>query len=64
MVYLNRPVTWARDGAGYLTESLRLEPEEVARLSFQPLDAIARSLRNRRTIEYLQGLYQEVKHGC
>lgn len=63
MVYLNRKITWTRDGITYLTESLRIEPDDLARLSFRPLDAISRSLRNQRTIDYLNGLRQAVKHG-
>jgi hypothetical protein len=64
MVYLNRHITWAEDGIGYLTDSLRIEPDDLDRLSFRPLDAICRSLHSRRTIDYLTGLRQAVKHGC
>lgn len=64
MVYLNRTITWAEKGMGYLTESLRIEPENLAQLSFRPLAAICRSLRSRRTVAYLQGLRREVRHGC
>ncbi len=62
MIYLNRQITWVGDGIGYLTESLRIEPDDLARVSFRPLDAICRSMRNRRTIEYLRGLHREVRH--
>lgn len=63
MVYLNRKITWKGDGIDYLAESLRIEPDDLARLSFRPLDAICRSLRSRRTIEYLQSFHKKVKHG-
>lgn len=64
MVYLNRRITWAQDGLDYLTGSLRIEQDDVARLSFRPLDAICRSLHNRRTIAFLRGLQRELKNGC
>jgi hypothetical protein len=64
MVYLNRRISWEGGGIGYLTESLRMEPEDLAGLSFRPLESICRSLRNRRTRDYVQGLHREVKHGC
>ena len=63
MVYLNRNVTWKRDGLDYLTVSLRIEAEDLARISFRPLDAICRSIQNRRTREYLVELEKAVKHG-
>ena len=63
MVYLNRNVTWNRDGLNYLTASLRIEAEDLARISFRPLDAICRSIQHRRTREYLVELQKAVKHG-
>jgi hypothetical protein len=63
MVYLNSRVSWAGDGPAYLTESLRIEPDDLDRLSFRPLDAIRRSFRCRRTLDYLNGLHRELKHG-
>jgi hypothetical protein len=63
MVYLNRHIRWEQDGAGYLTQSLRMEPEDVRRLSFAPREAICQSIRNRRVLGYLEGLHKEVTHG-
>ena len=63
MVYLNRTINWKRDGLNYLTDSLRIEADDLARISFRPLEAICRSIRNCRTREYLTGLHQAVKHG-
>lgn len=64
MVYLNRQVTWSRDGQAYLTESLRIEPDDLQRLSFRPFKAICAGFRNRRTVEYLAGLKKEVDCAC
>ena len=56
LIYLNKPVTWKRNGMGYLTESLRIEEEDLQTLSFEALDEILESLRSRRVYAYLQGL--------
>jgi hypothetical protein len=63
MVYLNRSIRWERDGARYLIESLRMEPDDVAQLSFAPCAGICRSIRNRRVAGYLTELHKEVAHG-
>ena len=60
LVYLRRGVTWQRDGLGFLTESMRIEPEDLAALSLEPLDAICASLHSKRTRRYLQGLEREL----
>ncbi len=63
MIYLNRSVRWERDGVRYLTESLRMEPDDLLQLSFAPCEAVCRSIRNRRVIGYLEELQKEVDHG-
>lgn len=63
MVYLNRKINWKRDGVKYLTDSLRIEVDDLARISFRPLEAICRSIRNCRTREYLTELHEAVKYG-
>ncbi len=55
-VYLNREITWNRNGPGYLTESLRIEEDDLRSLSFEALDEILDSIRNRRVQAYLAGL--------
>jgi len=62
MVYLNREITWQRDGLGYLTESLRIEEDDLRSLSFAALDEILESLRSRRVRAYLEGLKGAVSH--
>jgi hypothetical protein len=64
MVYLNRSIRWGRDGLRYLTDSLRVEPDDLLQLSFAPCEAICRSIRNRRVTGYLEGLQKEVNNGC
>jgi hypothetical protein len=46
----------------YLTESLRIEEEDLQTLSFEALDEILESLRSRRVCAYLQGLKGAIGH--
>ncbi len=55
-VYLNRQISWKRDGLGYLTQSLRIEEDDLRSLSFDALDEILRSFRSGRVRVYLDGL--------
>jgi len=55
-VYLNKEITWNRNGPGYLTESLRIEEDDLRSLSFEALDEILDSIRSRRVQAYLAGL--------
>jgi hypothetical protein len=61
-VYLNKEITWKRDGIGYLTESLRMEEDDLRSLSFDALDEILASIRSLRVRAYLEGLKGAVHH--
>lgn len=61
MVYLNPKVCWARDGIAYLSESLRIDPADLQRVSFRSAEAIAESIRSRRVSDYLRGLRKAVR---
>ena len=61
-VYLNKEITWNRNGLGYLTESLRIEEDDLRSLSFEALDEILDSVRSRRVRAYLEGLKGAVHH--
>jgi len=61
-VYLNKEITWNRNGLGYLTESLRIEEDDLRSLSFEALDEILDSIRSRRVREYVEGLKGVVSH--
>ncbi|MBI3370783.1 MAG: hypothetical protein HY017_03355 [Betaproteobacteria bacterium] len=61
-VYLNKEITWNRNGLGYLTESLRIEEDDLRSLPFEALDEILDSLCNRRVQAYLEGLKGAVGH--
>ena len=55
-VYLNKDVTWKRDGLGYLTDSLRIEEDDLPGLSFDSAEEILESFRSRRVRAFLEGL--------
>ncbi len=61
-IYLNKEITWGHNGLGYLTESLRVEEDDLQSLSFAALDEILDSLRSRRVRTYLKGLKGAVRH--
>jgi hypothetical protein len=60
LVYLRPSVSWVNDGLGFLTDSLRLEEEDLTRLDFSLGEEILESIRSRRVREYLQGLQKEL----
>ena len=61
-VYLHREIDWERDGPGFCTESLRVEEEDLARISFAHFEEVCGAVRNRRTRAYLEGLERAVNH--
>lgn len=62
LVYLNKEISWKRSGISYLTESLRIEEDDLREISFHRLDEILESFRSRRVRVYLQGLKGAVYH--
>ena len=57
MVYANKDITWRENGLGYLVESLRIEEDDLAEISFDRLDELLDSLGSRRVKDYLTGLH-------
>jgi len=60
IVYTRKHVSWERDGPSFLTESLRIEHEDLENMTFDSLDEICESLWDRRTVDYLRNLAREV----
>jgi hypothetical protein len=60
IVYLRRSVVWAKDRLGFLTDSLRIEEEDLSRIELASCEEIQESLRSRRVREYLEGLRKEL----
>jgi hypothetical protein len=60
-VYLQKQISWEKDGLEYLTESMRIEWEDLHKISFENIHEICESLRDKRTKRYLTGMYRELK---
>jgi hypothetical protein len=61
LIYTRKDVSWAKDGLAFLTESMRIERDDLEEISFESLGEVCGSLRSRRTTDYLRGLYRELK---
>ena len=62
VLYFRREITWKRDGIDFLTESLRIEEDDLGSLRFEQLDEISDSLANRRVSNYLENLKIHFHH--
>ena len=60
LVYLRRSVEYDRDGLSFLTESLRLELDELQPLHAVDVEELTSSLRSGRTVAYLEGIWKEL----
>jgi len=61
LVYLRKEINWGKDGLRYLTDSLRIEKDDLRKLDLGCLDEICESFRNRRTRSYMECLRKELK---
>jgi len=61
LLYMRKEVTWEQDGPAFLTDSMRIERDDLKTISFDNLDEVCDSLRDRRTVNYLRGLFLEMK---
>jgi len=61
LIYTRKEVSWEQDGAAFLTDSMRIERYDLDALSCDTLNEVGDSLRDRRTVDYLQGLLRELK---
>lgn len=59
-VYTRTNVTWQRDGIGFLTESLRIDEDDLIELNWEGLPDILLGIRNKRTRDYLSALNREL----
>ncbi|MFZ2054914.1 MAG: hypothetical protein WAU81_12060 [Candidatus Aminicenantales bacterium] len=60
LVYTRKGVTWEKDGLGFLTDSMRIEREDLANVDWEDLNEVCVSLRDHRTRDYLRGLSREL----
>jgi predicted transcriptional regulator of viral defense system len=60
LVYLRKEVNWKRDGLAFLTESMRIDIEDLRHVSIKRFDEVSASFRNKRIKEYLFYLNEEI----
>jgi hypothetical protein len=60
LVYLRPSVTWAGDGLRFLTDSLRIEGEDLRQVDLSVCRETQDSVSSRRVGEYLDGLRKEL----
>jgi hypothetical protein len=60
MVYLRKSVSWKRDGLSFLTESLRMEVEDLTKIPSSEFETICTGIRSKRTREYIVGMRREL----
>jgi predicted transcriptional regulator of viral defense system len=61
LVYSRKEVNWQKDGLSFLTESMRIERDDLSKIELATLKEVSESIRDRRTADYLQGLARELK---
>jgi hypothetical protein len=61
LIYVRKEVTWGQDGPAFLMDSMRIERDDLRKISFDNLDEVCDSIRDRRTANYLRGLFLEMK---
>lgn len=62
LLYLNRTITWHKDGPGYLLDSLRIEDNDLREISFDRFDEVVTAFRSRRVKHFLERLQREYGH--
>ena len=60
IVYLRKSVSWKMDGLSFLTESLRIEVEDLAKIPSSEFEAVYTGIRSKRTREYIAGMRREL----
>ena len=61
LVYLRKEVSWIDDGIAFLTESMRIEREELCDIPLTTADEIIDSVRTQRTREFMTHLKREIQ---
>ncbi len=56
LVYSRRAVRWEKDGLGFLTDSLRIEMDDLETMPFDDAQEVSSSIRNERTTHYIAGM--------
>jgi predicted transcriptional regulator of viral defense system len=61
LVYLHKEVDWTTHGIAFLTESMRMEPDDLLAMSLATADEVINSIKNKRTQDYIRQLSKKLK---
>lgn len=60
LVYVRRSVTWRSAGIRFLTDSLRIEPDDLLEMPVDDAEEVLRTVTNGRTVGYIAALLKEL----
>jgi len=61
LIYLRKEISWEAHGLGFLTDSMRIEDEDLIHIDFSNFDEILEGLHNKRTVHYLKEMRKELQ---
>ena len=61
LIYLRKNVYWESDGLAFLTESMRIEEEDLAEITTEEFEEVLAGMRNKRVRTYLAELRKEAR---
>ena len=61
LVYLRKEISWNCHGVSFLTESMRIEEEDLWEMASGDLETVRNSVRDKRTRAYLSGLEEVLR---
>jgi predicted transcriptional regulator of viral defense system len=61
LIYLRKNVYWESDGLAFLTESMRIEEEDLAEITTEEFEEVLAGMRNKRVRTYLTELRNEAR---
>jgi len=61
LIYLRKDVRWESNGLAFLTESIRIEEEDLSEIITEDLEEVIASIRNKRVRTYLTELGNEAR---
>lgn len=60
LVYLRKEINWRQNGISFLTDSLRVEPDDLDQIDFDDFEDVYKSFTNIRVKEYIKNLKKEL----
>jgi len=61
LIYLRKDVCWESDGLAFLTESMRIEEEDLGEITTEEFEEVLAGMRNKRVRTYLTELRKEAR---